>query len=170
MERKLLSSHFSPTNDWKVQSSYFLFDSYYSLKWNVIFNPFRTTTIERKSIPSTILSEYKKDPQPLELQKLISNCNNLQTAFQLYNILINNNQKPTLGIFKSLITICLDLKQPEKVKYVWEDIEKYSINIDHYCFGLLLRACGKIGDNILAKKLFSNVKNNRFNFRMNVID
>ena len=39
-----------------------------------------------------------------------------------------------------------------------------------WCFTLLLRICAKIGDSILAKKLFLKVKNNEFKFNINVID
>ena len=126
-------------------------------------------TARRISIPSTIISDFGKDPQPLEFQRLISNCNNLHTSFGLYKTLINH-QKPTLEVFKSLITACLDLKQPERAKDLWKDMEKYSIIPDYWCFCLLLRVCSKIGDSILAKKLFLKVKNKELKFEINVIN
>src|SRR5258708_39416802 len=49
-------------------------------------------------------------------------------------------------------------------------MEKYSIIPDYFCFGLLLRICAKIGDSILAKKLFLKVKNKEFKFSINKID
>ena len=123
----------------------------------------------RSSISPSILSTYEKDPHPLQLQTLISNCNNLNTIFGLYKTLINHQQIPTLQVFKNLLTACLDLKQPERAKHIWKDMENYFIIPDYWCFGLLLRVCGKIGDSVLAKKLFLKVKNNEFKFRMNVI-
>ena len=124
----------------------------------------------RSSISPSILSTYEKDPHSLQLQTLISNCNNLNTIFGLYKTLINHKQIPTLQVFKNLLTACLDLKQPERAKHIWKDMENYFIIPDYWCFGLLLRVCGKIGDSVLAKKLFLKVKNNEFKFKMNVID
>jgi hypothetical protein len=49
-------------------------------------------------------------------------------------------------------------------------MENYSIIPDYWCFGLLLRVCGKIGDSILAKKLFIKMKNDELKFIINVID
>ena len=123
----------------------------------------------RSSISPSILSTYEKDPHSLQLQTLISNCNNLNTIFGLYKTLINHKQIPTLQVFKNLLTACLDLKQPERAKHIWKDMENYFIIPDYWCFGLLLRVCGKIGDSVLAKKLFLKVKNNEFKFKMNVI-
>jgi pentatricopeptide repeat protein len=65
----------------------------------------------------------------------------------------NHNQIPTLHVFKSLLTVCLDLKQPERAKHIWKDMENYSIIPDYcWCFGLLLRVCGKIGDSGFSQK------------------
>jgi hypothetical protein len=120
---------------------------------------------------SIILSTYEKDPYSLQLQTLISNCNNhLNTIFGLYKTLINHKQIPTIQVFKNLLTACLDLKQPERSKHIWKDMENYSIIPDYWCFGLLLRVCGKIGDSILAKKLFIKMKNDELKFIINVID
>jgi pentatricopeptide repeat protein len=105
------------------------------------------------SISPSILSTYEKDPYSLQLQTLISNCNNhLNTIFGLYKTLINHNQIPTLHIFKNLLTACLDLKQPERAKHIWKEMENYSIIPDYWCFGLLLRVCGKIGDSGFSQK------------------
>ena len=64
----------------------------------------------------------------------------------------------------------MDLKQPGRAKDIWKEMEKYSIIPDYWCFCLLLRICAKIGDSILAKKLFLKVKNKEFKFSINKID
>ena len=131
------------------------------------FCPF--STAPRSSIPSTSLSEYEKDPQPLEAQSLISSCNNLTSAFGIYKTLVSH-QKPTLGVFKSLIEACLEL-EPKKAKDVWKEMEKHLVITDYWCFSLMVRACGKSGDSSLAKELFSKIKNKEFKFeRVNVIN
>ena len=100
------------------------------------------------TIPLSVLSAYEKDPNPFQLQTLISKCNNLHTIFGLYKTLISHQQTPTLEDFKSLITACLDLRQPERAKDIWKDMENYLIIPDYWCFALLLCVCSKIGDSV----------------------
>jgi pentatricopeptide repeat protein len=126
--------------------------------------------IARSSIPSSTLAAYEGEPRPSEAERLISIINNPHTAFQIYRTLVKN-QKPTLGVFKNLITACLDLRQPQRLKDVWKEMEKHSVIPDYWCFSLLLRVCGKNRDSLLAKQLFSKIKNGEFKFReINVID
>jgi pentatricopeptide repeat protein len=123
----------------------------------------------RSSINSTMLEDYERNPKPLQATILISGCNNLQTAFSIYNTLIKHGS-PTLGVFKSLIETCLELGQPKRAIDVWKDMEKHSIILDYYCFGLLTRICAKTGDSILVKKLFEKLKNKEFKFGIKSIN
>jgi len=86
----------------------------------------------RSSINSTMLEDYERNPKPLQATILISGCNNLQTAFSIYNTIIKHGS-PTLGVFKSLIETCLELGQPKRAIDVWKDMEKHSIILDYYC-------------------------------------
>ena len=122
------------------------------------------------SLLISIQAAFQKDPQPLEAPKLISSCKSVLTAFKIYQTLIESGRVPTLGVFKSLLGVCLDLKQPERAKEIWNEMERFSIVPDYLCFGLLLRSCGKTGDFMLAKSLFSKVESNELKFQLNTID
>ena len=38
------------------------------------------------TISSTILEDYKRNPNPIQATKLLYECNNIQTAFNIYNM------------------------------------------------------------------------------------
>jgi pentatricopeptide repeat protein len=138
--------------------------------FEVNFKYFRFfTKITRISISPTTLSAYERDPRPLEAQRLLSKIDNLHTAFQIYRTLLQNH-KPTLGVFKNLIAACLDLGQPQKAKDIWNEMKRYSVSPDYLCFGLLVRVSAKNGDSLLAKELFSKIKNKEYKFQCNVVD
>lgn len=60
-----------------------------------------------------------------KLKSLISSCNNLTSAFGIYDTL-TNHQKPTLGVFKSLLKACLELR-PKRANEVWKEMVKHSV-------------------------------------------
>jgi hypothetical protein len=114
--------------------------------------------IARSSIPPTALSGHERDPQPSEAQRLISTIDNLQTAFQIYRTLIQN-QKPTVGVFKNLFIACLDLGQPRRAKDIWKGMKNHSVAPNYWCFKLSAQICGKTEYSLLGKALFSKIKN-----------
>src|SRR4051794_36025299 len=48
--------------------------------------------------------------------------------------------------------------------------KEVSKKFTHFGFTLLLRSCGKTGDFMFAKSLFSKVESNQLKFQLNVID
>jgi len=116
------------------------------------------------------ISAFEKDPQPLELQRLISACNNIHIIFRLYKTLIGRQVTPNLGVYKNLLTACLDLRQTDKAKDLWRDMVKYSIVPDHWCYSLLIQVYSRTGDSATAYTLFLKLKNKEYKFSVNSVD
>src|ERR1700684_4322246 len=84
--------------------------------------------------------------------------------------LLHSSHKPDIYIFKALMNACMKCNQPKRVVALWNDMSRYSVQLDNFCFGTLINACSKTGDIITAKKLIDKIKKREFTFKINVID
>jgi len=108
------------------------------------------------------LDSFKKQPDLYKASSLIATFgrqNNLNGAFDIYRTLVDHSShKPDIYIFKSLMSACMKCNQPKRVVALWNDMSRYSIQLDNFCFGTLINACAKTGDIITAKKLIEKIK------------
>ena len=120
------------------------------------------------------MDSFKKQPDIYKASWLIATFgrqNNLNGAFDIYRRLVDHSShKPDIGIFITLMNACMKCNQPERVVALWNDMSRYSIQLDNFCFGTLINACSKTGDIITAKQLIDKIKKREFTFKINVID
>src|SRR3984885_7710703 len=88
------------------------------------------------------LNSFKKQPDIYKASSLIATFgrqNNLNGAFDIYRTLVDHSShKPDIYIFKALMNDCIKCNQPKRVVALWNDMSRYSIQLDNLCFGILI--------------------------------
>ena len=154
---------------------YYLKDSSKPTIFNNLF--VRTLTYNNNKVDHDFeikLDSFKKQPDIYKASSLIATFgkqNNLNGAFDIYRRLVDHSShKPHIGVFTALMNACMKCNQPKRVVALWNDMSRYSVQLDNFCFGTLINACAKTGDIITAKKLIDKIKKREFTFKINVID
>ena len=115
-----------------------------------------------------------RNPNVFAASKLISEVckqkNDLDLAFRIYQTLISSRMKPNLAVFGALINGCRILGQPIRALSLIDEMERYSIEPDKKCFGLLTMTCSQTGDVAMANKLINKMTSGQMKFEVNVID
>ena len=117
---------------------------------------------------------FDRNPNVFAASKLISEVckqkKDLDLAFRIYQTLVSSRMKPNLAVIGALINGCRTLEQPRRVLSLIDEMERYSIEPDKKCFGLLTMACNQTGDVAMANKLINKMTSGQMKFEVNVID
>lgn len=110
---------------------------------------------------------FKSNPDPAAAPSLIEACissptPNLDMAFNIYKTLTTASQ-PGAQVYDALVKACVACKQYDRAISLWEEMYKHYAKPSQETFSLIAHACAITGAVVIAKKMFSSLKNLPYN-------
>lgn len=114
--------------------------------------------------------DYTQTPS-IEDVKVSLRASNIDVkhAFDIFDSLVIKT-KPDAEIFQILMEISRKSAQHNRLKQIWNEMQRYSVTPSQQSFHWLLSFSAKSGDSVLARQLLQLMKGGSLPFSLNVVD